>query len=1096
MVLNQRVDTMLTRQWRDSLDSTGATVEDKHSHTFQYTGTQGRMMLGVYETIEVGGVRFGVISELPLAEAMAPVTTLGQISLLLLILTALVVAVIAVLLTRRIVRPILALSAGADRISSGDLQQEIESSSTNEIGGLADSFNQMLRNLRSTREQTAALDWLKTGQAGLNEVTRGEQDLASLGNNIISYLAQYLDAEIGAIYLAEEGHLRMIGSYAYSQRKNLSNEFAPGEGLIGQAALEKKPILLTNCPDDYIRIQSGLGESVPHNILVFPVVKDGQTLSVIELGSFEVFGEAKQEFMQEVSPAISSILKTVNAQVQTQKLLEETQAQSRQLQTQQEELRVANEELQSQQEELKTANEELQEQTGRLRASEESLQAQQEELRVTNEELEEKNEQLENQTREVEQAREDVEEKAEALAQASKYKSQFLANMSHELRSPLNSLLLLADSLRQNKEGNLNEDQVESAGIIFDSGNDLLSLINEILDLSKIEAGRMDLNLESVALDELGDEVKAGFGHLARAKGLKLEIELTEVLPEKITTDRKRLMQILKNLVSNAIKFTEHGEIAIHFRVPEDSVRFKHSGLSVEQSLAIEVSDTGIGLAADKQKMIFEAFQQADGGTARRYGGTGLGLAISRELANLLGGEIQLESEPGKGSTFTLYLPLAMTQPEIDVETKAHFPLEKPPAPKLQIKSAAKPVVTPFADDRNQLEDDKQTLLVIEDDVNFAKILYQHARDHHFNCLVALTGEEGLELAKQHQPTAITLDLKLPGVDGWAVLGCLKDDPQTRHIPVHIISSLEGDAESLRRGAIGHLAKPATQKDLEDVFGRIEAISSQQLKRLLLVEDSRGDRKAVTELLDGMEIIIDEVESGEEAFEALRQQKYDCVILDLGLRDMDGGELLRKLNHESKVDIPPVIIYTARDLTRDEEIELREYASTIVLKNVRSQERLLDEVSLFLHSVVSDMPEQKQKIISNLHDTDSMLINRKVLVVDDDMRTMFALSKLLSSHGLVVLRAEDGAKALEVLGSAPDIELVLTDIMMPGMDGYETIEKIRAQERFRKLPIIALTAKAMAEDRERCFAVGASDYLPKPVDQTRLLSMLRVWLYR
>ncbi|MEN8188667.1 MAG: response regulator [Thermodesulfobacteriota bacterium] len=1092
-ILGEPVDTDQTRNWLEFHGAPGSPFQHSHDPSIRYLNHGSVQVYGTHETIEVGGVRLGVIAEIEVEEALRPVMALGLIAIVLFVLTVVVVIFTAVLTTQRIVKPLMALTAGAKRISGGNLKEEIDISAHNEIGELADSFNLMLGSLRETREKTIAQDWLKTGQAELNEAMRGEQGIGTLGEHVIRYLAEFFNAQIGAIYVCDdEDNFRMIGSYAYDMRKNLSNAFRQGDGLVGQAALEQKPIVITNCPKDYISIRSGLGDAVPCNIIVYPLLKDDVTIGVIELGSFDVFSHGQIEFLDEVARAIGTTLNGVRAQVQTKKLLKETQQQSTRLQTQQEELTSANEQLQAQQEELKTANEELQEQTLRLRASEESLQSQQEELQVTNEELEEKNKLLERQTEEVEQARLNIEEKAAQLGQASMYKSQFLANMSHELRSPLNSLLLLADSLKQNKESNLNSDEVESASIIYDSGNELLSLINEILDLSKIEAGRMDLNLEGVKLSELAHSIHNSFGHLAKEKGLGLNIQLAEGISGEIITDRQRLEQILKNLVSNAVKFTEQGHVTVTFDRPDSGVELNRPGLRAGQVIAVSIVDTGIGLEIDKQKMIFEAFQQVDGTTARRYGGTGLGLTISRELARLLGGEIRLESKLGKGSTFTLYLPfnanLVNEEEVLQIEKVAQLltPSQSPSASRHRR----------FDDDRNSLEKGQRVMLIIEDDEKFAAILYQHAHDHDFRCLVALTGEEGLSLAKKHMPTAISLDLRLPGIDGWTVLGKLKDDPQTRHIPVHIISVEKSDAESRRRGAIGHLTKPVSHENLENVFKRIEESSSQKLKRLLIVEEDQSDRQAIVELLSDMDVIIDQAESGQEVLDSLHERKYDCIILDLNLTDMSGDELLKRLFTESEVEIPPVIVHTASELSREHEIQLREYASTIVLKDAKSQERLLDEVSLFLHSVVSDMSVEKQQIIASLHDTDDMLVNRKVLVVDDDMRTVFALTRLLSSYGINALKAEDGRKALEILDREPDIELVLTDIMMPDVDGYETIKRIRAQQRFRKLPIIALTAKAMKEDREHCFAVGASDYLPKPVDQERLLSMLRVWLYR
>jgi CheY-like chemotaxis protein len=582
---------------------------------------------------------------------------------------------------------------------------------------------------------------------------------------------------------------------------------------------------------------------------------------------------------------------------------------------------------------------------------------------------------------------------------------------------------------------------------------------------------------------------------MAEEKGLNLDIVVTEPAPKQITTDSQRLLQILRNLVSNAIKFTERGGITITFgkrkRAGDDSAG-RHPQ---EESLAIAVTDTGIGIDPEKQRMVFEAFQQADGSTSRRYGGTGLGLSIARELAHLLGGEIQLHSEPGKGSTFTLYLPLEGTHADTQAEASSTSADTAPADAPGNTSAAVLPL--PFEDDREHLQPGDRILLVIEDDPAFAQVLHRRSREQQFRCVVVQTGEEGLAAAVELQPTAITLDLRLPGIDGWSVLNALKDNPDTRHIPVHIISAEEADAEALRRGAIGHLTKPVAREDLEQVFQRFEEFASKQIKHLLVIEDNRIDRQAIIELLDNHDITIDEAASGAAGIEALRSQKYDCIILDLELGDIDGRQLLEDLEQDDTIEIPPVIVYTAQDLTREQELELREHhASSIILKGPRSRERLLDEVTLFLHSVVKELPEQNQRVITDLHDSDAMLANRKVLVVDDDMRTVFAISHFLGEHGIQPLKADNGQKALEVLEQDPDTELVLMDIMMPGMDGFETIKRIRAQEQFSKLPIIALTAKAMKEDRDHCFSAGASDYLPKPVDQERLLSMMRVWLYR
>jgi PAS domain S-box-containing protein len=933
-------------------------------------------------------------------------------------------------------------------------------------------------------------NWIGAGRTKLNDRMRRDKDVASLTQDIVTCLAEHLKAEVGALFLAEDSRLVLKGRYAYRKHASVPEVFALGDGLVGQAALDKKPMLVTDLPDDYILVGSGLGKTSPNSILLLPFFFDGQLKGVIELGSLKDFSELQMEFLSRVGDGIAIAIQTAQAREQLKVLLKETQKQT-------EELRV-------QEEELRAANDELEEQTQRLQASEERLEAHQEQLRVTNEELEEKNEMLERQKRDVEQARSAVEEKAGELALASKYKSEFLTSMSHELRSPLNSLLLLAQGLGQNKQGNLTDDQVESAKVIHGSGSDLLNLINDILDLSKIEAGRMDLQLGTVRVGDLADGVRACFGHVAEEKGLKLEAAVRGDAPAEITSDRKRVEQVIRNLVSNALKFTEKGSVSVTFgrsSAERGALNAERKGTSSEfrvpsstELLCISVADTGIGIAPGDQKMVFEAFRQANGGTARRHGGTGLGLSISRELANLLGGEIQLESEPGKGSTFSLYIPVNAELSNGERGTRsAEERREKEPS---GIPSSEFRAPRFIPDDRESITDADHVILVVEDDSKFAKVLYDKCHERGFKCLAAPTAEAGLELAGKHLPHGILLDIRLPGMDGWAVLGLLKDDIRTRHIPVHVLSVEEATTESLRKGAVGHATKPINREELEKAFKRLEETAAQKTKRVLIVEDDDEIRRSVKQLIGNGDVKVDEAATGEKAIEMLRAKRYGCLILDLCLPDMDGGELLKRVEAEG-IELPPVIVNTARDLTEQEEMDLRERAESIVIKDVRSQERLLDEVSLFLHRMVEKMPEKKKQMIRNLHEADILLKDRKVLVVDDDMRTTFALSRLLSERGMKPLKAGNGQQALQVLGQEQDVDLVLMDIMMPVMDGYEAIRRIRSSERgTQKLPVIALTAKAMPEDRQKCIEAGASDYLSKPVDQERLISMMRVWLYR
>ena len=935
-------------------------------------------------------------------------------------------------------------------------------------------------------DELAQQNALKSGQSTLADLMRGNQEVKELSQSVLSFICQHLGFEVGVFYLPdEEGVLKLTASHAFQGSKNRPTQFRPGEGLVGQAARQKSQLTLEDIPEDYLNIGSGLGQTQPRHILIKPIMREDRVRAVVELGSLEQLSSFQTMFLEAISEGVAVAINSAEGRKKLAEALQESQAFS--------------EELQAQQEELRTTNEELEERTIMLKQSEERLKAQQEELQVTNEELEEKNDLLARQKDEVEWAREAIQEKARELELASKYKSEFLANMSHELRTPLNSLLLLAQALAGNKEGNLSEEQVEFAQIIYASGSDLLNLINEILDLAKIEAGRVALRLGEVNLAELAEGVRASFGHMARQKDLELKVEVAPDAPAGFTSDQKRIEQIIRNLVSNAMKFTEQGGVAVAF----GSARLR--GESGEEAhLRITVRDTGIGIEPEKQKVIFEAFQQADGSTSRKYGGTGLGLSISRQLALLLGGRIELESEKGKGAVFTVYLPL--TPPaELEPSPKPNQPSARPKAPAgpagpvvQSVYEAAPPPPPPqvqVPDDRENLADDDRVILIIEDDPNFAKVLYKKCHDKGLKCLAALDGETGLELARHYLPGGIILDLRLPGMDGWAVLEALKENTSTRHIPVHIISVEQSSPKAMRKGAVGHATKPINADALDEAFLKLEEVAAQGAKRVLVVEDNEQLRRQSVGLISGGDVEVDEVSTGAEAMEALRGNRYHCVVLDLGLPDMDGRELLEKLGQEG-VALPPIIVHTARELTVEEEAALREDAESIVIKDVRSQERLLDEVSLFLHRMVSQMPSPKRQIIRNLHESDALLQGKKVLVVDDDMRTTFALSALLSEYGMSPIKADNGQRALKLLEDNPEVDLVLMDIMMPVMDGYQTMAQIRSQEKYRKLPIIALTAKAMPADREKCLAAGANDYLPKPVDKAKLLSMIRVWLYR
>lgn len=980
----------------------------------------------------------------------------------------------------------------AEAVAAGDYSVSVETVSDEDV--LGKSLAIMTKSLKESAEANARTDWVKSGRNKLNAVIAGESDLRSLCSNVISFLAGYMNAQIGAIYaLSPDGRLVLTGSYAFTKRKDLADSYVLGQGLVGQAALEKSMISVSNIPEDYIRINSSLGDAHPRNIVVLPLLHVGELKGVIELGSFEEFSDTKLELLQAVSEAMGVALESVDSQEKLRALLEQTRLQADKLQAQQEELRVS--------------NEELEQQSSALRSSEEELRQQQEELQSINEELEEKNNFLELQraemgikNTELNNIRKGLEIKARELELTTRYKSEFLANMSHELRTPLNSLLLLSRSLMENSSGNLNEDQVEYSRIIHRSGNDLLLLINEILDLSKIEAGKMTITPEDVPVLSLVEAMAASFKPLAEEKQLALTFHVDERIPAVIRTDRQRIEQILRNLLSNAIKFSDNGSVSLSLRPPTSEEYANLDGLSEANALAVAVTDTGVGIAAEKQQEIFEAFRQVDGGTDRKYGGTGLGLTISRELAKLLNGALRLQSSPGQGSTFTLVIPQRLDQGSADKPLDATGPAlggGDPPRPVQAEATASAAAGQPkhLADDRNGASAGPGYILIIEDDHAFARILMDQCRSKGFAVLHAASGEEGIELARKYVVGGIVLDIRLPGMNGWQVLEEFKQDPELRHIPVHIMSAVEATLDAQKKGAVGFLAKPASRENLDDALERLEGFMSKKVKDLLVVEDNQDMRKGVLSLLSDANIRIQEADTGAKALEAMRQCQFDCVILDLGLPDMTGFELLNLIEQDKNLHIPPVIVYTGRELTREEEQALHGHAESIIIKGVKSEERLIDETALFLHQVVKAMPVKKRELIATLYDKDKALRDKVILLVDDDMRNLYALSHVLQEKGLNVLKAEDGEKALEMLEARQDVSLVLLDIMMPVMDGYETLARIRANPRLSRLPVIALTAKAMLEDKERCIAAGASDYLSKPVDLDRLLSKLRVWLY-
>ncbi|WP_138500173.1 response regulator [Nostoc sp. PA-18-2419] len=1018
-----------------------------------------------------------------------------------------ILVLIGIILTRHISLPLKRVSDLAQKVADGDLTVNLPNSDRHdEIGVLKRTFNQMIVNLRYTTQKNDEQNWLKSNLAEFTQMLQGQRNLETVSRTILSNLAPLVGASAGVFYLMEslndEPILNLLASYAYKERKNLANQFRLGEGLVGQCALEKQRILLTGVPSDYIRITSGLGEAPPLNIIVLPIQFEDQINAVIELASFVPFNELHLIFIEQLSENLGVFLNNIASQVQTQQLLAESVA--------------LTEELQSQQEELQQSNQLLEEQAHDLEESQFFVKQSNEELQQLNEELEEKAELLEIQNREVarknqeiERSRQSLQEKAEQLALSSKYKSEFLANMSHELRTPLNSLLILARLLSDNSLKNLTDKQVEYSRTIYSAGTDLLELINDILDLAKIESGTMSVDIEQFAFADLLASLEQTFRQVAENQKLTFAIELDDKLPPVISTDSKRLQQVLKNLLANAFKFTEQGGVKLQVNM------LTQTPPAESQLIAFAISDTGLGIPVEKQKIIFEAFQQADGTTSRKYGGTGLGLSISRELAQLLGGRIELASQPNHGSTFTLYLPLVGKQvtPQSEVESKGktatNIPTTLAPptstAPTLESRStsveispAAKVLLTAneIPDDRLIIESGDRVLLIIEDDEKFARILLDMARQQGFKGIVSLQSKQGLALAQQFQPNAIMLDIHMPEMDGWTVLDRLKHNPDTRHIPVHILSVDERQQRGLKLGAITYLQKPVSPEALNQVLTEIKGFIERQVKNLLVVEDDPIQAQSIIELIGNNDVQSTAVGSGKEALQILRSQHFDCMVLDLGLPDMSGFALIEQIKLEPRLMKLPIIVYTGKELTRQEESQLRGLAETIIIKNVRSPERLLDETALFLHRVQANLPSPKRQILEQLHQTDPVLANRKILIVDDDLRNIFAITSFLESYHMVVEFAENGRDGIEKLQANPDINMVLMDIMMPEMDGYETTRAIRQQPEFRSLPIIALTAKAMPGDREKCIEAGASDYITKPVDTEQLLSLLRVWLYR
>jgi signal transduction histidine kinase/DNA-binding response OmpR family regulator/CHASE3 domain sensor protein len=930
--------------------------------------------------------------------------------------------------------------------------------------------------LRTSRDYRARQiqAWIRAGQMGLSERIQGEQRLEKLSDNVLEFLAGYLQAQTGAIYLATpEGAFRRFAGYAAAGGPQLEL-VRPGDGLIGQAAKENRTLHVTEVPEGYLSIGSSLGRSKPTELLVAPASVDGVVYAVFELGFFRRLAAADHELLERVSESLGVAVRSSKDRTRLEELLEETQRQGEALRTQQEELRVSNEEL------------EVQAQS--LRESQLHMQNQQVELEQTNSQLEEQAQILEQQRDELSRAQSILVEKATQLEQANEYKSEFLANMSHELRTPLNSALILAKILSDNKPGNLSDEQVRFARTISSAGNDLLAIINDVLDLSKVEAGKVELIAEAVILEAAVEQWARAFQPVAQQKGLAFRIVLEPESPPSILTDPQRLGQIVKNLLSNAVKFTDKGEISLRVYASDaDTVSFA-------------VQDSGIGISEHQQGIIFEAFRQADGSTHRKYGGTGLGLTISRDLARLLGGDIAVRSRVGEGSVFTLTLPREFG----GVATRRAPDAPEPRtaaavAPARAHDAAALPKPTAIEDDRTRLAADARLVLVVEDDVAFASILRDLAREMGFQCVVTHSAADGAAAALLYRPKAILLDVNLPDHSGLGVLDQLKRNPHTRHIPVHIVSVADYTHEALSMGAVGYALKPVKREQLVQALERLEAKFSQDLRNVLIVEDDERQRESLTHLLANGEVRIAAVANAAEALARLKTTTFDCMVLDLNLPDLSGYDLLQQMTEQDDVAFPPVIVYTGRALARDEEHALRRFSKSIIIKDVRSPERLLDEVTLFLHQVESKLPADRQRMLQQARDRDATLEGRRILIVEDDVRNIFALTSLLEPKGARIQIARNGREAIEALtGSMNDparaIDLVLMDIMMPEMDGITAMREIRTHAEWKKLPIIALTAKAMRDDQEKCLAAGANDYIAKPLDVEKLLSLVRVWM--
>jgi signal transduction histidine kinase/DNA-binding response OmpR family regulator/CHASE3 domain sensor protein len=960
----------------------------------------------------------------------------------------------------------------AEKISAGSYDIRVADEGQDGLGGLAYSLNKMASSLERSFLLLSGNEWLQSGIAKLNELLIVEKDLITLTKDAIAFVAEYINAAIGAVYINENNnYLKLYSGFAFVEEEE-KKHIKIGDGIAGQSALTRKEMIVKDIPANSIYINYAAGKIKPAEIIAIPVF-DGYVLKgVIELGTLASFSNNDLDFLRAAAHNIGLSISTTQNRKRLQELLEETQSQS--------------EELQAQHGELEGLNTELEMQTQKLQASEEELRVQQEELLQANGELEERTRLIEEKNQLITQRNIEIQAKAEELEISTRYKSEFLANMSHELRTPLNSILLLSRLLSENNEANLSNDQVEYAKVIQSSGKGLLSLIDEILDLSKIESGKMDLEYNDVSLKEFLNEIEKLFKPVADEKSIEFKINIAPDLPAKIETDKLRLGQVIRNLLSNALKFTSHGYVHLNITKAADKEGF----------IAFTVKDTGIGIAANKQALIFEAFQQEDGSTRRKYGGTGLGLSISRQLAKLLNGDIMLYSEQGNGSEFTLVIPAA----------KILVPASQKALPEYIAPIVAEVKENPFIttlvpenipDDRNNISQEDKSILIIEDDTNFARSLMEFAHNNNYKALVAVRGDEGIDLAIKYKPVGILLDIQLPVKSGWEVMDELKKTPATRHIPVHIMSSFEVRKESLIKGAVDFINKPVAFDQLQDVFKKIEYVLSHNSKKVLIVEENTKHAKALAYFLESYNVNVEVKENIESGIHALQVKEVDCVILDMGIPAKGSYETLDQVKKIPGLENLPIIIFTGKSLSQAEEMRIKQYADSIVVKTAHSYQRILDEVSLFLHLVEENLktnatlPAQYKR----LGVLNEVLKNKTVLVVDDDVRNIFSLTKALEKYRMNVITAIDGKEAMDKLKENARVDIVLMDMMMPEMDGYETTKRIKKDPALKNIPIIAVTAKAMTGDREKCLNAGASDYITKPVDIDQLMSLLRVWLY-